>query len=145
MKNGLNEIFNSSRELIKSAEYKNDLINGSVKTYEHGKLINQKKYSNGEEVIIIPRITKEKTIKKIGDKKQYTDSLKTVKKDKTELSEKNDTIPTVIKKKKNISTKEQRLIVYTNSNILDELRIDHDFSKLRFRQIGTLKPQVQTS
>jgi len=41
----------------------------------------------------------------------------------------------------NITTKEQRLIVYTNSNILDELRIDHDPALLSFLNVAELKSE----
>lgn len=102
-KNGTNEFYNADGHIVKSMEYKDDLLNGEVKTFDRGELVALQKFKKGKEIVKPPVQKKEKTKKPGKETKPQADSLKTpepvnkkipVQKDSTSVQSKKEPVKT---------------------------------------------------
>ncbi len=97
-KQGKYKLYNEQGEVMLEAHFKKDQMDGRVISYQNGKVVNKKKYRNGQEVP--EKFLKEKktfSLKNVFKKKQKTDTP--TKKDKT-LKEKKPKKETQPKKSK---------------------------------------------
>lgn len=95
LKNGVYKKYNESGDLIEESNYKNGELNGSKIIYEKGKVVSNKSYQKGVEVVLIDKEKKSTSTpaddSKVQTKKTFKEKCKSLFK-KKEKSKENKTV-----------------------------------------------------